>query len=236
VDLTYDLTHSGYAETITLASKDASPPVFLLSSSDLSFRLEETGEVSILSADEVVGIIPPPVATDAAYDPDRGKGVEGSASYALTDLRGGGWELATTVDPAFLSTAIYPVKVDPPAVTLNPSRDTYADEQYPTSSYETSQSLRLGHYVSSYRRHSYMTFGLSTYKKTDRVVQVAVISAWPTYEANSSVKVNARKLTDAMPDPLNWNNKPGVGNTEGRVPQETMEPAAHGPPRLGTIL
>jgi hypothetical protein len=91
VDLSYDLTNVGFEETMTLASVEGSkvPLAFHVSATDLSFRLEDTGAVSILVGDEVVGIIPPPSAVDSSIDPETGLPAEGKATYSLTDLGAG---------------------------------------------------------------------------------------------------------------------------------------------------
>jgi YD repeat-containing protein len=205
VDLTYTATALGYLETLTLASADAAKSlVFDLSSSDLTFRLEKTGEISILSGEDVVATVPAPSALDSSDVP-----ATGAASYALTDLGGGSYTLGLTVDQAFLDAAKYPVTVDPPTVTLYPAKDAYVDEAYPDTSYTTSTVLLVGNPGSGIR-NPFVEFGLSSYKLANRTVISGHTYLWATAVGSGPTDdVKARQVLDSWTSPT-YNNQPSV--------------------------
>lgn len=217
-DLGYTLTDGGYAEAVVLDSPDASGSItFDLATTGLTLSQDGTGEVSILSGDQTVGLIPPPKAKDSSSD-SKGEAAVGPATQTLQDLGNGSYTLALTVDEAFLARAKFPVVVDPPMVSLTPSRDTWVDEEYPTASYETgsnSDELRAGNAVTSYKRYSFLQFAVSGYMADNRVVQSAGLYLWPTYVADGSKNVEVQRVTDSWPaqGQLTWNNKPGVDST-----------------------
>jgi RHS repeat-associated protein len=218
IDLTYNATSSGYKEVITADTllALATPIVFELQATGLVLRQELTGEISILAgegSEEVVALIPAPIALDSSVDPETGNPDEGEATQVLTDLGGGTYLLELSVDPAFAAGATYPVMIDPGEVTLGPSRDAYVDEQAPSTSYESSEEIRVGKLVSSYTRYGFLQFAIDPYKRAGRTVIASQLSLWATYVANNSVDTNVKKVEQSWPGTLTWNSKPDAGST-----------------------
>jgi hypothetical protein len=126
VDLSYSVIPGGFQERIILSTSSAPSSItFSLSASGLSLRQEKEGDISILSGEDVLSIMPAPWAYDSSAPPGSGQELIGTASYTLTEVGPDSYELTVTVDPEFLKGAKFPVTIDPGEFTkLSPSRDT----------------------------------------------------------------------------------------------------------------
>jgi hypothetical protein len=107
-------------ETIELA--DASQPSTfrfeLAASSGVTPVLEEDGSVVFRQANgTALARVPAPTVADGASDPLP---VASAASYSLSQMQGGSWELTLTVDRGWLesSSRAWPVKIDPSIISL----------------------------------------------------------------------------------------------------------------------
>jgi hypothetical protein len=98
--------------------------------SGLSLQYGANGEISILSAGQVVGDFPLPLVTDSESIPDQGPAFD-NFSYDLTDLGGGHYTLSVLYDSTYLSSpsTVYPVSIDPGPQrhTFTPSGDTFVN-------------------------------------------------------------------------------------------------------------
>jgi len=210
--LTYDPTNAGYGEKITLNSASAPSSItFYVTSGTLTFRQETTGDVSVLSAGQVVATIPAPQVTDSSSPP-----AEGSAFYTLTDLGGGASTLAVTVDPSFLASATYPVVIDPPQVTLTVDRDGWTSSSCGTCTHESDSELEAGNPGDGSTRYGYLNFYVGNYVRANRIVEAAQASLYSTYVASSSTQATVKRITaswPANPPGLSSGNAPSVGTT-----------------------
>lgn len=203
-DFLYFLTAHGYKENVVLKGPRAPGLLsFDVHATGLTLASGAGGQIDVLSGGKPVAVIPTPVAYESSAAVN-----DSVLTTTLTDKGGGQYRLNLFLDPAFLATATYPVTVDPGSTTLYPQRDTYANQNSPGSSYESSQYLKVG---SSY--NTYIRFDVDNRIRAERLVYQADLSVWIYSQGNSSEVTRAKRVLDPWPTPITWNNQPSASST-----------------------
>ncbi|MFN2545020.1 MAG: DNRLRE domain-containing protein, partial [Actinomycetota bacterium] len=206
-DLAFIPTLGGFAETDTLGSQAAPGTLsyHVQATGGLQLSVRGSGGIEVRSGEGVVAVIPLGEAEDSANPPHTT-----TAQMSLTQTGGGGnYRLEVSLDPAFLASAVYPVRIDPGASTLLTLRDTYVDSGSPASSFENNAKLLTAGSGGTITRSSFLSFDTSTLQSSDAVVYSATLYA--ANEVGTSA-IDARQVTAAWPTTLTWNNQPGVGS------------------------
>jgi RHS repeat-associated protein len=115
---------TGLKEDIVLAGP-AAPSTYrysLETSAGITPHLTDEGAIELTDSEgAVVGLVPPPVMSDSAEEPQASNAVH----YALEPKNSGGWLLSVEADPEWLSSPerVWPVRIDPPVTIPTPTAD-----------------------------------------------------------------------------------------------------------------
>jgi RHS repeat-associated protein len=139
VDLLVRLDATGFEQFFEVKAKPSEETLaklqLLISGKHVSVVEGESGELAFVSAEEVVAGVVAPSIYDSAV----------SSEVEPLELSSAAGVLSLDVDPGFFENPelVYPVIVDP-AVTLNPSFDTYVSSEDATVNFESSTDLLIG--------------------------------------------------------------------------------------------
>jgi RHS repeat-associated protein len=214
LDFTYTLVNGGFKEQVTVASvEEAQPIVYDLVATGLTFRQEKTGEISILNGDQVVSTMPLPFAVDSSSDPDTKEPAYGNASFTLSDLGGGTYQLTVTVDEEFLKTAVFPLTIDPSQYTLVANRDTWT-EVGDGVGHASDAELTARTQTPGPQSFSYLYFDVSSLIQPGTSVLGAHIYLYGTYIGDPTKAMVAQEITADWPTTVTWASKPDASSTE----------------------
>jgi hypothetical protein len=199
-DLVYRMLPDGVKEEIVL--HDAKAPssfAYLVAATGLELAPNATGGIDVLAAGAWVAELPPVLVSDSSPEPHGTVG-----TYALADLGDGTFQLDVTFDATFLEIATFPVTVDP-GVTWGPDRDLYVDSGSPNGDFGGATTLKSGQGLRTFIR-----FDTSPREKPDRLVYDATLWLYPTATGGVNDPVKAKHPDASWPNPMTWNNQPGV--------------------------
>ncbi|MBI3647478.1 MAG: hypothetical protein HY240_01735, partial [Actinobacteria bacterium] len=207
VDLVYRAIPGGYQEQVVFKDSSASSKIsYAISASGLTLSRSGGGGLDVLASGTAVGWIPAPIAYDSSPEP-----VGSVPATSFVDLGGGSYTLGLALDASFMSSATYPVILDPsPNKTFNPSRDGYTDQANPDTSYEGSGYLKVDS-----GKNSFLRFDISAIQKDNRLVYDSTLFLYPTATGGVSGGIDAKRVTASWPAAgnLTWNTQPAVGST-----------------------
>ncbi|MGH9166603.1 MAG: RHS repeat-associated core domain-containing protein [Acidimicrobiia bacterium] len=215
LDLVYTATPLGYEEWVVLKEP---PPgdraSWRIQATHLALRLEESGEISILAGDEVVGAFPPTLVGDSSQEPESA-GATTSFPYELQDLGGGRYELSVLYDQAWLSDPdrVYPVVIDPGPQerTRYPTDDTFSYSASPDTPQGSWWNVQAG---GGGGQRTFVNFDTKIYERANRVVYFAQLSLapYPAQDSTTEGTVYVRRITSSWSeDTLTHNFQPSVG-------------------------
>lgn len=123
-----------------------------------------------------------------------------------------GYSLELVPDPQFLHDPdlAYPVTIDP-TPDLSASKDTYVQQDFPTTSYGTDTELKSGTYNGGTdKARSFLRFGLSEINGTQ--ILSATMRLWEnwSYSCDPSA-VEVHRLNSSFTNQTTWNSQPSYG-------------------------
>ncbi len=222
-DAELDSTNEGSEETLVLRDKSAPATISetVTTSAGAVLALGDNGEIVIDDArGEQIGAIPAPTVTSAAIDPATGAPDLGPVTRKLSGGNGT-YQISTSIDPAWLAQASYPVRLDPVVTTPNDSADTYVDDGSPTTSYWTDHSLYVKALSGGNAEHAFVNFDVGALFNSGRVVESAEIQLWDISQSAAATTVNLRRLTSGFNSSTNWNTQPSMAATVYSSPTAT---------------
>jgi RHS repeat-associated protein len=125
-DLHYQLTTTGYEETVILNSRHAATAVtYAIDTSGLSLSQQPNGIIRVLGAvGNEVATIPAPFAEDSSFDPSTGTGASTSdLTTTLRPLGSGSYQLTIALPQQWIDNPhrVFPVTIDPSVVKSRPN-------------------------------------------------------------------------------------------------------------------
>lgn len=196
-------TAAGVKELVSLASAAAQPAggfgYRLQLSPGLSAAVDATGGlvVSDAAGGRVFGFAAP-WAQDSSGRPT---GLTMNVGYALRPAAGG-YALSMTVDPAWLNdpARVFPVRVDPTNVGVDVAQNTFISAQDPTTSYGTSDLLRVGTSAGLSRR-SLLRFDTSVLPRdAEMISSVMMVQSLQT----ATVPISVHRMTATWTGSASW--------------------------------
>jgi RHS repeat-associated protein len=207
VDLLVRLDATGFEQFFEVKSKPSEETLaklqLLVSGKHVSVVEGEPGEFAFVSAGEVVADVVSPSVYDSAV----------TAEVEPLELSSSAGVLSLDVDPGFFENPdlVYPVIVDP-AVTLNPSFDTYVSSEDATVNFESSTDLLIGTPdagATIYR--SYLNFDSTPWQGQD--VVSASLNLYLAWSGSCAAKNFSVYNTAPTASGTVWGNAPALSGT-----------------------
>lgn len=207
VDLLVRLDATGFEQFFEVKAKPSEETLaklqLLVSGKHVSVVEGESGEFAFVSAGEVVADVVAPSVYDSAV----------TAEVEPLELSSSAGVLSLDVDPGFFENPdlVYPVIVDP-AVTLNPSFDTYVSSEDATVNFESSTDLLIGTPdagATIYR--SYLNFDSTPWQGQD--VVSASLNLYLAWSGSCAAKNFSVYNTAPTASGTVWGNAPALTGT-----------------------
>ncbi|MEX2458581.1 MAG: DNRLRE domain-containing protein, partial [Actinomycetota bacterium] len=198
-DLRYHSVASGFVEHVILKERPAADAVaWDVTATDLTLRQEDSGEISILAGDEVVGGVPPVDVFDATAGPNEtADSYAGGFERTLADLGDGRYRIEVSFDRTWLDDPdrVYPVTIDPYWEERNriAYKDTWTRSCAPDNSHASSPKLFVG-WSASCGYRSYLDFDTSGYEQEDRVLWSAQMQLYKIHNGTAGNPVKVRRI------------------------------------------
>ncbi|MGW2964980.1 DNRLRE domain-containing protein [Streptomyces sp. NPDC001220] len=206
----------GFSENIKLTQQPDDDTVSYripLELDSLKLSQTESGHLLLKDSDgKLVAEAPAPMMWDASKDEASGESAhQYQVATKIETADDGSQTLVLTPDKTFLSTATYPVTVDP-TTTLAVTTDTWVQNpDYPDSQI-SSQELKSGTYdAGSDTARSYLKFDTSKFKGTHITSATMSLYSYYSSSCSSSASTQAKRLTSALDTTtLTWGAQPST--------------------------
>lgn len=207
VDLLVRLDAVGFEQFFEVKSKPSQETLamlqLLVSGNQVSVVEGESGEFAFVSRGEVLADVVAPSVYDSAV----------TAEVEPLELSSSAGVLSLDVEPGFFENPdlVYPVIVDP-AVTLNPSFDTYVSSEDATVNFESSSDLLIGTpdgVATIYR--SYLNFDSTPWQAQD--VVSASLNLYLAWSGSCAAKNFSVYNTAPTASGTVWGNAPALSGT-----------------------
>ena len=222
VDMRFEMRPSAVKELLVIKQRPSAAVSyrFPLSLTNLTPRLEATGEVSLLDpAGQVAFTIPVASMTDSAADTGSGEGAFSEQVPMSLDTSGATPVLVVTPSLAWLQdpARVYPVIVDP-SVTKNPSLDTFIQTGI-TSSQASGSEFKVGTYDGgSTKARSLLKFPMTGLTGSKIHILSGTLSVWENWSYSCTAReVKVMRILDSWTSSVNWSNQPSVGTAADTV-------------------
>ncbi|AVX31787.1 hypothetical protein CTH_2244 [Carboxydocella thermautotrophica] len=201
-DLEYTNGPSGVKAEIVLKAP-GHPAEFRFGAYTKNCEMAQVGqEVVFTRQGDIVGRVLAPFAIDASGD------------VGPVDLRLEGNDIIFTPDPVWLSTATYPVRIDP-TTTLQPeaaaSKDAYVWQTNGSTNYGTNTALFVGtHPIYSTPFRSYLQFDISSIQGD---ITNITLQLYAYYVTGAGPQVSAYLPSTTWDEAaITWGNQPAIGS------------------------
>ncbi|MHB0979948.1 MAG: DNRLRE domain-containing protein [Thermoleophilia bacterium] len=212
VSLRYETRPGALKETIVLA--DAAAPTsfeFRLSATGLTPRTNVDGSISFLdAAGETAFLLPRPWVTDSA------PGAPVVDLEQTLRAEGDGYLLSVSLDPAWLAdpARVFPVLIDPTIETQAVALDTFLSPTFPTTSYGTQTTLRVGNDTAYGDTRSLVKFTLPTLTEFPQIQQasLSLYKEYPGQETGQNT-IEAYRVTSSWGSTVTYATSPTFAST-----------------------
>ncbi|MEU2462488.1 DNRLRE domain-containing protein [Streptomyces sp. NPDC012473] len=216
--LTVTALPDGFSQNIVLGEAPADPVTYRIPVRTDGLRLSQAESGRLLlknSAGRLVAEAPAPMMWDSSKNPVSGEPERQLVvATEIEEDANGQQTLVLTPDPNFLSSADYPVTVDPTS-TLAASTDTWVATNYPDSQVSSAE-LKSGTYDGgTTKARSYLKFDVSELAGKHIVdTNLALYSTWSSSCSTAGSGTQIRRVTSALnSSTVTWGDQPATTTT-----------------------